>query len=357
MKGCTRTVLALLLCVATLGAGLPRDDSAVSQGSVAAAQQSAAGPQWPKPPAVARIRFVRSVSGASDWGIARGWFGRLADSLTGRHAATFVRPTGVAEHEGVLYVADAGAQALIILDAPRHLEIRVDRIADRRLVSPVAVAVGPGGSVFLADSWLKQVLLLDRDGKLQRIVVGEGLGRPAAVAYDAVRRRLYVADSMAHVVNIYDLDGRLLGSVGGLGQQQGRFNSPTHLALARDGRLLVTDALNFRIQVFDSEGGFQRSLGTPGDGAGNFAAPKGVAADHAGHVYAADAMFDAVQVFDERGVLLLGFGEQGTQAGQFWMPNGLFMNEGEQLFVADAYNRRVQVFQVLPLPVTEPGAK
>jgi DNA-binding beta-propeller fold protein YncE len=347
------TCWMLLGCMATTLAA-PAAEPERAAGSRAPA--AVTGPVWPKPPEQARVRFVQSVAGASDWGIARGWWGRMVDTLTGRHELLFVRPTGVAERDGVLYVADAGAQSVVIFDAARHKETRVSRIGDRLLASPVAVAPGPDRGVFVADSRLGQVVLLDADGKLLRVVVGEGLARPSSVAFDAVRGRLYVGDAKDHLVRIYDVDGRPLGTIGGLGSGPGQFNAPTHVAVGPDGRLFVTDALNFRVQVFEADGQFVRQIGDIGDGAGNFAAPKGVAADAAGRLYAVDAMFDAVQVFDDAGRLLLGFGEQGTQPGQFWLPNGMFINGRDELFVADSYNRRIQVFKLLAGSAPSPGS-
>ncbi|HEX6570603.1 MAG TPA: 6-bladed beta-propeller [Steroidobacteraceae bacterium] len=311
------------------------------------------GPVWPSPPEPARIRFAKSVDGASAWGITRSWWGRVADKLTGRQETPFVRPTGVAVDDGVLYVADPGAQCLVVLDASRRTELRVTRVADRMLVSPVAVAPGPQGTVYLADSRLREVLQLDRDGKLVRVVSHADLQRPSSVVFDAARRRLYVGDSKAHVVHVFDEQGAKVATLGSLGGGPGQFNSPTHLALTPQGDLAVTDALNYRVQVFDADGQYRSQTGKVGDGAGNFAAPKGVAVDRQGHIYVADAMFDAVQIFDAEGRLLLGFGEQGQQAGQFWIPNGLYIDEQQRLYVADAYNRRIQVFQILS-PAAEP---
>lgn len=342
--------LALMFTCLTVAAGL----SGPAWGAKSAAddreQTVVTGPVWPQPPAPARIRFIKSVGGASDWGVARSWWGRVVDTVTGRHEAQFVRPTGVAERDGVLYVADPGAPALVILDGPRHKELRITRVGEVVLVSPVAVAPGPPGTVYVVDSRLKQVLQLDRDGILVRELSSDELLRPSSLAFDPLRHRLYVGDSKAHVVHVFDEHGTKVGSIGGLGSGPGQFNSPTHVAVTADGNVVVTDALNFRVQVFDVDGRYKYQLGELGDGAGNFAAPKGVAIDRAGHVYAADAMFDAIQVFDAGGHLMLGFGEQGTQAGQFWIPNGLYVNGSDQLFVADAYNRRIQVFQILSDP-------
>ena len=331
------------------GADLARENSQTSV---------VTGPVWPRPPEPARIQFAKSVDGASAWGVTRSWWGRVADRLTGRHETPFVRPTGVAVHDGVLYVADPGAQCLIVLDASRRTELRITRVDDRTLMSPVAVAPGPPGTVYLADSRLREVLQLNRKGELVRVVAHADLQRPSSVAYDPALRRLYVGDSKAHVVHVFDEQGSKLASLGSLGGGPGQFNSPTHLALTPAGGVVVTDALNFRVEVFAPDGQYRYQIGRIGDGAGDFAAPKGVAVDRQDRIYVADAMFDAVQIFDAEGQLLLGFGEHGQQAGQFWIPNGLYIDDEQRLYVADAYNRRIQVFQILARaePEVERGA-
>jgi DNA-binding beta-propeller fold protein YncE len=304
----------------------------------------AALPVWPQPPAEPRIRYARSVSGPANWGIVKSFFRRMIDALAGRGEEHFVRPTGVAEHNGVLYVADPGAQALWILDAAQNQTVKVTEIGNAALASPVAVAVRPDGAVFVADTLLKKVFLLDREGNLIRIAVQDGLEQPAGLAYDPATERLYIADSGTSRIAVFDSDGKLIRHWGRGGTRDGEFNHPTHIALDRTGTVLVTDALNFRIQSFDQEGQFLWKLGRHGDGSGDLTAPKGLASDSAGHVYVVDALFDAVQIYDRDGAFLLAFGEQGTQAGQFWLPNGLFINGQDQIYVADAYNQRVQIF-------------
>ncbi|PIQ14061.1 MAG: hypothetical protein CO125_03460 [Hydrogenophilales bacterium CG_4_9_14_3_um_filter_59_35] len=307
--------------------------------------ETAAAPLvWPKPPAQERIRYLRSVSGPQDWGISRSFWRRLVDALSGNGKELFMRPSAVAERDGVLYVADPGAQALWILDAQRDRYARITRIGEQGLVSPVALALGSGGTVFVADTVLKKVFLLDREGILIRSFATQGLERPAGLAWDEAAQRLFVLDSLRHRVAVFDANGALLHNLGESGSQNGQFNHPTHLALDASGTLLVNDALNFRVQAIDPKGRFLWKFGQVGNGAGDFAAPKGIASDSAGHVYVVDALFDAVQIFDRQGQLLLAFGEHGAGRGQFTLPRGIYISTEDKVYVADAYNRRVQIF-------------
>jgi len=287
---------------------------------------------------------VRSISGPADMGILKGLLARMLDALGGRSEETFVHPTGVAEHDGVLYVADPGGPALWILDSARGRISKVTEVGGEPLRSPVGVAVRPDGAVFVADSELKRVFLLDRAGKLLWATAAQDLQRPAGLAFDAASGELYVADSAANRIRVFDAAGAGIRAWGLGGVGEGEFNHPTHLALQKPGALLVTDALNFRVQAFDAQGRFLWKFGHHGDGSGDFAAPKGVAADDRGRVYVVDALFGAIQIFQPDGGLLLAWGEQGSRPGQFWLPGGLYVNAKDEIYVADTYNGRVQVF-------------
>lgn len=301
---------------------------------------------WPRPPAQPRVRFVRNIASPADWGLSRSAMQGFFDKLTGQKPFHFVRPTGVAQRGRTLYVADPGAKALIVTDASESKEIVVARLGNDTLASPVAVALGPADTVFLADSALGKVFVLDAHGALQRTIGGEGrLARPAGLAFDAATGRLYVSDSAAHRIVVYAADGKFLDTFGRNGAAPGQFNFPTHLTLTRDGALVVNDTMNFRVQVLDRDGKPLRHFGRVGDGSGEFASPKGVGVDSADNFYVVDALFDAVQIFAPDGALLLGFGERGTRAGQLWLPNGLFIAPDDSIYVADAYNQRIAVFE------------
>jgi len=336
--------LLLLLTVAVLAPACDR----VTRAPVASTEVGSEPLVWPAPPHRARVRFVRAVASPVDLGIRPSFWERVGALLVGPAEARFVRPAGVAARGPVLYVADPGAPALWILDAGAGRARRIGETGGERLMSPVAVALGPGERVVLADSARARIFLLAPDGTAVATIADARFRRPAGLAYDARRDRLYVADSAAHRIWVLTGDGRATGAFGERGSGPGQFNFPTHLALAPDGTLAVTDALGFRVQFLAPDGTPAGHFGRHGDSAGDFASPKGVALDSEGHVYVVEALFDTVQIFDRRGRYLLSFGERGVGRGQFWLPGGLFIDPQGRIYVADAYNRRVQVFEYLP---------
>jgi sugar lactone lactonase YvrE len=305
---------------------------------------------WPQPPASPKIRFVQDIAHPQALGAHRALLRRLGDLLFGAEEARFVRPTGVAVEGTTLYVADPGARSLWLVDQQACRYRRIQRAGARKLVSPVAVAIGREGRVYLADSFLKQVLLYRADGRYLSVMPDPGFQRPSGLAYDPGRDRLYVADSAAHRIWVSTGEGVPLSVIGRRGTGEGEFNFPTHVTVGAQGRLYVTDALGFRVQAFTPEGAFVSRYGWHGDTAGHLAMPKGIAIDRDDHLYVVDALFDAVQVFDPEGRLLLAFGERGSGPGQFWLPGGLFIDAKNRIYIADAYNQRVQVFEYLGDP-------
>lgn len=302
---------------------------------------------WPEPPAQSRIRFVQSVAGPRDLGIQPSLWGRVLQVVRGPDEVGLVRPTGVATSGETIYVADPGAPAMWLLNPASRQFLRIDTAGEHSLVSPVAVTVSADGRVFLADSYLARVFVYAPDGEFQEIIGEQALQRPSGLAYDPGLDRLYVADSAAHCVWVFNTAGEQAGVIGERGAGPGQFNFPTHVAVDRHGDLYVNDALGFRVQTFGADGELRAVFGRHGDGPGDFSASKGVGVDGDGHIYVADALFDVVQIFDSAGQFLLSFGERGVGPGQFWLPGGLYVDDLNRIYVADSYNQRIQIFQYL----------
>src|SRR5208283_1737790 len=112
---------------------------------------------WPQPPNPPRIRYVRSIAVPGDVGIKRGFFGKLLDVVTRKEQERIIRPTGVAESDGVIYVADPGAPALWIFDTQNQASVAVRELGAATMLSPVAVAPERDGRAFVADSLINKV--------------------------------------------------------------------------------------------------------------------------------------------------------------------------------------------------------
>jgi len=305
---------------------------------------------WPPPPDVARIEYVSSIAKPDDLGIAPSLFKKVVRVLTGKKVSQhIVRPSGIfVTREDMLYVADPGMGTVHAFNLQDHRYDQIKKFGKEHFVSPIDVAVDHQDHLYVSDSVLRKIFVFNKKGKPEREIGGaDRLSRPAGIAIHPLLKRLYVVDSNAHVVQVFDLVGNFLFTIGKRGAEPGAFNFPTFMSIDQKGLLYVTDSLNFRVQVLKPDGELLSLFGKQGDGIGEFSHPKGIALDRAGHIYVTDAIFDAIQVFDKTGSLLLYLGEAGQGPGQFWIPNALCIDHNNRIFVSDSYNQRVQIFRFL----------
>ena len=307
------------------------------------------GPVWPPPPQLSKIRFVASFYGATEFERKKSWFQKVFGTIFGEEEQEdrlLLRPYGIAEARGILYVTDPGSRVIHIFDMKNKADSTIRSARDEDFVSPIGIAVDKQGDIFVTDSILRKVFVFDGKGRFLREIGHPNMFvRPSGIAVSD--NKVYVVDTHAHRVMVFDREGHHLFNFGQDGVLKGQFHYPTHIWIDRSNRLYITDSLNFRVQIFDESGKFISSFGKHGDGSGDFASPKGIAADSDGHVYVADAEFDNIQIFDTTGRLLLSFGESGRGKGQLILPTGLFIDDQDRIYVADSYNNRIQIFQYL----------
>ncbi len=335
-----RALVVVLFGLTLTGCATPRPDAALAPALV-----------WPTAPDVARISFVKTISGPEDLGIGRGFLQRASDLLFGHEESSIVRPMAVVAQGDLLFVADPGAQGVHRFDAKEGRHDLIHAEGGAPLPSPVGLALGAAGEVYVSDSALAKVFVI-RPGAKEAVplALAVNLGQPTGIAVDPNDARLFVVDTRAHCVLVFSRDGTLESSFGQCGTGDGEFNYPTLIWRTPQGRLYVTDSLNFRVQSFDERGRYLSKFGGLGDGAGDLPRQKGVATDRFGHIYIVDGMLHAVQVFNEQGAFLLSLGGLGREPGEFWLPTGLFIGADDLIYVADSYNRRVQVLRYIGGP-------
>lgn len=311
---------------------------------------------WPPEPEVPRYLYAGQLLGEANFRRpgeaargAGGFLRWLAGIIAGdARPVELQRPqSGAVDEAGRIYVTDVSRQAVYVFDPlAGRLDVWEKAEGLANFATPVAVAVG-NGLIYVSDAELGIVARIDRKGETQG-AIGRGiLKRPTGLAFDAQRGELYVSDTAAHDIKVFDLSGALRRVLGRRGEGEGEFNFPTHLAFA-GGELYVTDTMNSRIQVLDGASGrMQRSFGARGLYVGNLVRPKGVALDSEGNVYVVESYYDHLLVFDRLGRFLMGIGGLGAESGKFYLPAGVWTDHLNRVFVADMFNGRVILFQHL----------
>jgi uncharacterized protein (TIGR03663 family) len=182
----------------------------------------------------------------------------------GTLAGQFQSPRGLAlAPDGSLYVADAGnnriqhlSQAGKVLQVwGSFADISKGAAPGGTFNEPWGVAVGPDGSVYVADTWNYRIQKFTADGKFL-LMWGTGPAEgntqfygPRGLAVDSLGH-VFVADTGNKRIVIFDANGNYLGEFGSPGAQLGQLDEPVDIALDAQGNAYVTDTWNQRIQVF-----------------------------------------------------------------------------------------------------------
>ena len=165
---------------------------------------------------------------------------------------------------------------------------------------------------------------------------------PAGIAVNS-KGVIAVADINGHCILVFDETGKFVRKIGGQGDKDGQFESPTEVAFLNGDEILVADECNHRIQQLNVQtGNFVKSFGKEGSGDGEFEYPTGVCITSDGcFIVVADCGDNRIQVFTMDGEPVFKFGDSGPE--RLNNPSSCVCYE-EKFIVTDLKNNCVKVF-------------
>ncbi len=250
------------------------------------------------------------------------------------------------------------------------------------LMAPIGITIDHAGNAHVVEGDLSRVQkFIPASGPFSPIIApyGGGLNQPRGIVADTMGGFVYVVDSGNHRIRKFDTNGNLIATIGGLGSNDGQFDSPHGVAIDIYGNIYVTDRNNKRVQkfspalawiqswsvsadpggiacdsgrnrlyvadyadnqilVYSLDGAFYRSLSVAGR-------PLGVAVDKSGFVYVTDVENNRFLKYTPDGVLLCQKGSYGDGYDQFKVPADICFDSFGRLLITNFEGNRVQRFK------------
>lgn len=281
---------------------------------------------WPAPPDEPRIQFLVGLDSSEDVSPTKSsQFEKIVFGADAVRPAFVNKPYGVAIRSGKIYVCDIRAKAIVVLDLAKKQTRLVGITGANRVERPIAIAVADDGMLYVADAVQQAIMVFDANERFTAAFSIPKL-KPGAVAVGG--NRLYVSDlGRQQVLMIDRRTGKEVGAIGSVGDGDGQFRLPIGVSVDKSGNVYVADMMRCRVQKFSPEGSYISGFGELGDHAGGFARPKHLAVDSEGIAYVVDSAFQNVQMFNDQNQLLMHFGSAGNYVGAMGLPVGIAVTD------------------------------
>ena len=178
---------------------------------------------------------------------------------------------------------------------------------------PSSMVFGADNNLYIADSKLNQVTVLDSSGNVIRTIGNGIIAYPTGLAYDFKNDRIIVAehgavnDTTEVTIYIFDLEGNLITS-------------------------------------FGSQPGTSWFSGVKNPGNGQFSRIQGLTVSRCGTIYVIDPFQSNVSVFNEDAVFKTKFGHLGNETGELNIPLDIAMDSADRIIISSLNNGALEVY-------------
>ena len=115
------------------------------------------------------------------------------------------------------------------------------------------------GGIYIAESGNNRVQVFSYNGEYV-FMFSEKMNSPIGICIS--QNRVFVAQWYSHCINKYELEGKLIKSVGSEGNGEAQFKYPLGLDVSdRTNNIYVCDSLNHRVQILTEELKYHSVLG------------------------------------------------------------------------------------------------
>ena len=300
---------------------------------------------WPAVPEAPRIQYLTSLNSSHDLTQEKHTFRDFVLGARSDDAFDVDKPYGVAAWGSAIYVTDVRSGCVAIFDLGKREVRLIGTKGPEKLITPVAITIASDGTKYVADAARGSVFVFDAQDRFVTAFGHEGMN-PVGLATFA--GELYICDIHSSRIEVMDrATGKTLRYLALPKGDEDKPCGPLGIATDASGNLLVSDVLNCRLMKISPQGKMLKSVGALGDGPGCFTRPKHIAVDSEGIIYVVDAAFQNVQMFNRDGRLLMNFGDSWGLPGGMDLPAGICVLDGDMSFFAKYVHPAFQIQRVI----------
>ncbi len=182
---------------------------------------------------------------------------------------------------------------------------------------PSSMIFDNSGLLYVVDSKLKQVTVLDSNGEFVRSFGAGSFIYPIGIAYDSENNRILVSEH------------------GGIGEDLGGSG------WNNEGAYPLT-----KVWIFDTDGNEIGELGEGGSDDGQFYRTQGVEVSPSGTIFVVDPYQSLISIFEENGTFLSRFGEYGKIPGKLNIPTDIAIDSQGRVIVTSLNTGAFEVYYI-----------
>ncbi|MBP7732821.1 MAG: 6-bladed beta-propeller [Caldisericia bacterium] len=260
-----------------------------------------------------------------------------------------IEPTGLIENEGLIYVADKVSNLVNVYDVNTSTfvnSIGLSGTSATGLLNPVDCDFLPRGDLVVSDSGNCRIQVYSKNGEHLVSFGSRGsssgqLDNPGGLTCTK-SGQIIIADTGNKRVSVFSQGGTWEFDI------KDRIEQPVDCAQDSLERIWVADTGAGEVLIYDKNGNYIKNL----EGSG-FSKPSSIFIDRFGRVFVADSRLGMVKVFSEAGYELSSFGLPGgpnsienppfliEQPGHFLNPSGICATD-THVCISDTGNSRIQ---------------
>ena len=247
------------------------------------------------------------------------------------------RPWGItANDSNEIFVSDMNDNRIVVFNENGEF---IRSFGKNSLSHPNGVLCDNTGRIFVTSRTDNKILVFGQNGEyISTFHNGNSLSKPRGISFDA-DGNLIVCDTGNKCVRFFSPEGNIFKTIGAC-----RLRMPFNCVCYK-GKVFVSDRDAHLIKVYNSNGRFLYEFGTHGTGDGELNRPTGLAVDKMGHLLVCCSDNHRVQVFTLDGKFVAKFGEYGKELGQMLSPSSVSVQKSGHIVVSEFDNNRLQIFE------------